>query len=64
MVAHLGLRTHELIYEEIGHIIAEIVSAWGKAEGYEEVANHSQRIFTLIQIGGNLVVSYIYDIAH
>ena len=23
MVAHLGLRTHELLYEEIGNIIAE-----------------------------------------
>ena len=24
VVAHLGLRTHELFYEEIGNIIAEI----------------------------------------
>ena len=27
MVAHLGLRTNELLYEEIGNIIAEILSA-------------------------------------
>ena len=47
MVAHLGLRTHELIYEEIGSIIAEMLTAWEKC--YEEVANHSQRIYTLIK---------------
>ena len=35
---------HELLYEEIGNIIAEILSPWKKAECYEEVANHSQRI--------------------
>ena len=45
MVAHLGLRTHELLYEEKGNIIAEILSE----ECYGEVANHSQRIITLIQ---------------
>ena len=45
MVAHLVLRTHELLYEEIGNI----VPAWEKAEFYEEVANNSHRIFTLIQ---------------
>ena len=44
MVAHLGLLTHELLSEIIGNIIPEILS-----ECYEEVANHSQRIFTLIQ---------------
>ena len=49
MVAHLGLRTNELLYEEIGHIFAEILSAWEKAKCYEEVANHSKRIFTLLQ---------------
>ena len=49
MVAHLRLHTHELLYEDIGNIIAEIISAWKKAECYEEVPNHSQRIFTLIQ---------------
>ena len=49
MVAHLGFRTHELLYEEIGNIIAEIFSAWEKAECFEEVANHYQFIFTLIQ---------------
>ena len=50
MVAHLGMRTHELLFEEIGIIIADVSSAWEKAECYEEVANHSQRIFTLIKI--------------
>ena len=59
MVAHLGLRTHELLYEEIGNIIAEILSAWEKAECYEEVANHSQRIFTLIQ-NNNFLIFTIY----
>ena len=46
MVAHLGLRTHELHYEEIGNIIAETLWAWEKAEFYKEVANYSQRTFT------------------
>ena len=32
MVAHLGPRTHVLFYEEIGTIIAEILSVWEKAE--------------------------------
>ena len=41
MVAHFGLRTHELLYKEI-------LSAWEKAECYEKLAYHSQRIFTLI----------------
>ena len=45
MVAHLGLCTHELLYGEIGNNIAEILSVWEKAGCYEEVANHSQRIF-------------------
>ena len=49
MVAHLGLRTHELPYEEIGIIIAEILSAGQKEECYEEVAIYSQRIFILVQ---------------
>ena len=31
MVANLGLRTHVLIYEEIGNIIAEILAVWEKA---------------------------------
>ena len=43
------MRTHELLYEEIGNIIAEMLSASEKAECYEKVANHSQRTFTLIQ---------------
>ena len=34
MVAHLGLRTHELLYEEIGNIIAEILTVWEKAKCY------------------------------
>ena len=38
-----------MIYEEISKIIAKMLSAWKKAECYDEVANHSQRIFTLIQ---------------
>ena len=49
MVAHLGLRTHELLYEEIGTIIAEILSSWKKTECYLEVGSHNKRIFTLIQ---------------
>ena len=39
MDVHIGLRTHELLYKEMGNIIAEIC--------YEEVANH--RNSTLIQ---------------
>ena len=35
MVAHLGLRNNELLYEEIGNFT---LSAWEKAEWYEEVA--------------------------
>ena len=45
MVAHLGLRTHKSLYKEIGNIIAKLE----KAECYEEAANNSQRIFTLIK---------------
>ena len=33
----------------MNNIIAEIFSAWEKAECYEKLANHSQRICTLIQ---------------
>ena len=44
MFAYWGLRTRELIYEEIGNIIAEIVSAWEKAECYEDLANHLQNV--------------------
>ena len=51
MGAHLGLRIHELFYEEIGpNFISQ------KAECYEEIANHSKRIFTLIQNGNFCVV--------
>ena len=42
------------LYEEIGNIIAEIWSAWVKAE---EVANHSERVFTLIK-NNNFWVKY------
>ena len=35
MVPYLGLRTHELLYEEIGIIIVEILSAWEKTEYYD-----------------------------
>ena len=48
MVAHLGLRTHKLLYEEIGNIIAEILSAGQNAKSYKKVAKHSQSIFALI----------------
>ena len=44
MVAYLGLGTQELPYEEIGNIIVEILLAWEKAQCYEEVTNHCQRI--------------------
>ena len=64
MVAHLGLRTHELLYEEIGNSIAEILTAWAKAECYEEVANHSQLNFTWIQKNNLFCFSYIYEINH
>ena len=40
-------------YEEIRIIIAEFLSVWKKSGCYEEEANHSQRIFTLI-INNNL----------
>ena len=49
MVVHLGLRPHELLYEEIRNIIAEILSGKEKPECYKEVVNHSQLIFTLLQ---------------
>ena len=49
MVAHSGLRIHELLYEEIGNIIAEILSAYEKAECYKGVAIRSERILTVIK---------------
>ena len=49
MVAQLGLRTQELLYEEIGNIIIDMWSAWIKAEYFEEVAHHSRRNSTLIK---------------
>ena len=36
MVARFGLRTNELLYKDIVNIIADILSAWGKAEYYIE----------------------------
>ena len=53
MVAQLGLLTHELLYEEIGNIIAEILSPSKKAKK----ENHSKSIFPLIQ-NNNLWVLY------
>ena len=64
MVAHLGLRTHELFYEEIGNNIAEILLAREKTECCEEVENHSWCIFTFIQIVFFFSFTYIYDIKH
>ena len=63
MVAHLGLRTYELLYEEIGNIIAELLSAGEKSECSWEVVHHSQRIFTLIQIFF-FGFSYIFNVTH
>ena len=62
--AHLGLRTRELLYEEISNIISEILSAWEKAEWFDEVANHSQRIFTFIKDISIFFFSNIYGIIH
>ena len=58
MVAHLGLRTL-LLYEEIGNIITENLSASENAGWFEEVANHSQRFFTLKQNEKNCVFLYL-----
>ena len=69
MVAHLGLRTHKLLYEDIdlGDIIAEICSAWEKAECHEEVANQSQRtyfyLYWKLKFSGFSYI-YIYDLKH
>ena len=48
MVAHLGLHTHELLCEELGNIIAEILTAWEKSECYEEEVNYYQGIKIMI----------------
>ena len=64
MVAYLGLRTHELLFEEIGNIIDEVLSVYKKAECYEEVANYYQRILNLIQNKSFWVFSNIFDITH
>ena len=53
MVPYLGLRTHELLYEEIVNIIGELLSAWKKAKCYKD------SFFTLTKIL-ILGVSYIY----
>ena len=47
MVVHLGLHTHELLYDEIFNNIAEILSALENAECYKEISSHFKRIFTL-----------------
>ena len=57
-----GLRTHELLNEEIEYIFARILSAWDKAECYDEVANHSQRIFILIQNNNDVNVKKLKNI--
>ena len=67
MVVHLRLRTYKLLYREISNVIAEILSAWEKAECYEDVAStdvasHSQRIFISIQYF--LSFSKIHYITH
>ena len=49
MVAHLGLRTHELLSEEIGKYYYRNLLACEKPECYEEVTNHSQCIVSLIK---------------
>ena len=49
MVAQLGLRTHELLYEKIGNNIAEMLSAREKAKCYEVVANLFSTYLYLIQ---------------
>ena len=42
MVVHLGLRTHDLLYEEIGKsIVKSFLRPREKAECYKEVANYS-----------------------
>ena len=54
MVAQLEFSHPLTIYEEIGNIFSDISSR--EAECYKDVANHSQRIFTLIQ-NNKLVIS-------
>ena len=61
MVAHLGLSTDDLLYEEIGIIIAEILSASEKAECYEEVDNQSQCIYLEFKI---IIFGFILCIWH
>ena len=63
MVAHLGLSTDDLLHEEIGIIIAEILSASEKAECYEEVDNQSQCISSWIQ-NNNFWVYLMYMTYH
>ena len=62
MVALLGVRTQELLYEEFGNITADILSVWEKAECSEEIANQSQRLFKFKII--NFEFSYIFDVTH
>ena len=52
MVAHLGLRNQELLYEEIGNSIAEILSAREKSECYEPtILNVSFSLFKILLFG-------------
>ena len=44
--------------KNVCNIFADILSVWEKAEYYEEIANRSQIIFTLIWI---IFFSYIHD---
>ena len=38
MVAHLGMRMHELLYEEIGNILVpKFYQPWEKTEFYERM---------------------------
>ena len=45
MVAHLGLRSHEILYGDWAIFLTKFYQPQGR-ECHEEVANHSQRIFT------------------
>ena len=62
MVAHVWLRTREQPYGEIVIIIGGFFTRQ-KEECYEEVANNSRHIFTLIQNNNFCVFSH-YDILH
>ena len=61
MVAHLGLRTHELLYEVISVILLPKFHP-EKAECFEGLANLSHRISTLIQNSNIWVFFYIIQV--